>query len=120
MTYRVITQPRAEQDIREAARWIRDQSKTPATALRWVRGIRSTIASLSSNPKRCPIDPDSDAYGEEVRVLIHGKRPGRYRVLFAVRGNTVHVLSVRHAARRSLAEERDHGEPDDDQAEPIH
>jgi plasmid stabilization system protein ParE len=106
VTFRVLIEPRAEQDIAHAARWIRDQSKTTSTALRWARGIRSKIAALSTNPQRCPIDPDSDAYGEVVRVLLHGKRHGKYRILFAVRGTTVHVLTVRHAARRSLAEEQ--------------
>ena len=66
-------------------------------------------------PRRCPIDPDSEVYGEEVRVLLYGKRRGVYRVLFTIRGDTVHVLAVRHAAQQSLAEEmgednRDGGE----------
>jgi hypothetical protein len=43
-------------------------------------------------------------YGEEVRVLLHGKRFGVYRVLFAVRGDVVHVLTVRHTSRQDLAE----------------
>ena len=51
------------------------------------------------------MDPDSEVYGEEVRVLLYGKRRGVYRVLFAIRGDTVHVLSVRHSAQRSLADE---------------
>jgi hypothetical protein len=60
---------------------------------------------LRANPQRCPVDPDSDAFGEEVRVLLYGKRHGKHRILFAIRGNTVHVLTVRHSARRGLAEE---------------
>jgi plasmid stabilization system protein ParE len=120
VTYRVILQPRAERDIQQAARWIRDQAKSSAIALRWVRGIRSKIASLAANPQRCPVDPDSDAYGEEVRVLLHGKRQRKYRVLFAVRGDIVHVLTVRHAARQSLADERGGGHGDEDQADPLH
>src|SRR5947209_7512491 len=105
MIDRVILQPRAERDLQEAARWIRDQSRSADTALRWLRGIRAKIDSLKTNPQRCPIDPDSEAYGEEVRVLLYGKRRGIYRVLFAIRGDEVRVLTVRHSARRSLAEE---------------
>jgi hypothetical protein len=37
-------------------------------------------------------------YGEEVRVLLSGKRRGVYRVLFTIRGDTVQVLTVRHSA----------------------
>jgi plasmid stabilization system protein ParE len=104
VTYRVVIQPRAEREIRDAARWIRDRSKSPATALRWVRGLRAKIETLGSIPHRCPVDPDSDAYGEEVRLLLHGRGRGVYRILFAIRGDMVHVLTVRHAARRGLAD----------------
>ena len=62
--------------------------------------LRAKIATLKTNPQRCPIDPDSEVYGEEVRVLLHGKRSGVYRVLFLIRRSTVHVLTVRRSAQR--------------------
>jgi plasmid stabilization system protein ParE len=102
MTFRVIVQPRAEREIRETAFWIREQAKSPTPALRWARGIRAKIETLKEFPHRCPVDPDSAVYGEEVRVLLFGRRPRVYRILFAIRGNVVHVLTVRHSARRSL------------------
>ncbi len=105
MTHRIIVQPRAERDIVEAARYIRDASRSPATALRWARRLRAKIDTLRANPGRCPVDPDSVVYGREVRVLLFGKRPGVYRVLFTIEADTVQVLTVRHAARRSLREE---------------
>lgn len=105
MTYRVIVEPRAVRDLWAAAEWIAKQSKSPATALRWVRGIRAKIETLRRTPLRCPVDPDSTAYGQEVRVLLNGKRRGTYRVLFTVRDNAVHVLTVRHAVRQRLSDE---------------
>lgn len=117
MSYRVILQPRAERELLAAARWLEGQSQSTAKALRWVRSVRTKIESLRANPERCPIDPDSDVYGETVRVLIFGKRHSKYRILFAVRGDAVHVVSVRHSARRSLAEEL---EGDDAEEEPLH
>lgn len=113
MTYRVILLPRAERDIRAAAQWLEDQSRSPAKVLRWVRGLREKIDTLKTHPERCPVDPDSDAYGEDVRVLLHGKRHGRYRVHFAIRGDTVLVFTVRHSARRSLAEESESEETEE-------
>jgi plasmid stabilization system protein ParE len=101
MTFRVIIQPRAEHDIEVAAGWILDQSGSAAVALRWARGIRASISELKTSPLRCPIAPDSDEYGEDVRVLLHGSRRGQYRVLFIVQGSTVHVLTVRHSARQA-------------------
>jgi plasmid stabilization system protein ParE len=118
MTYRVILQPRAERDIQAQAAWLLERARSPAAALRWVRGIRARIATLKASPRRCPVDPDSGAYGEEVRVLLYGKRPGIYRVLFAIRGDTVHVLTVRHSAQRSLREEL--GLEEGDEQEPPH
>ncbi len=82
-----------------------NQWNSATKTLRWVRGIRTKVESLKANPKRCPVDPDSDAFGEEVRVLLHGKRHGKYRILFAIRDDAVHIWTVRHSARRSLAEE---------------
>jgi plasmid stabilization system protein ParE len=111
MTYRVVVEPRAERDIQLAAHWILGQSGSRATAVRWARKLRGTIATLKVNPQRCPIDPNSDVYGEAVRVLLHGKRRGVYRVLFVIRRDTVHVLTVRHSAQRSLADEIAEDEP---------
>jgi hypothetical protein len=49
--------------------------------------------------------------GGKVRVLLHGKRRGVYRVLITIRRGTVHVLSVRHPAQRSFAGELAEEEP---------
>jgi plasmid stabilization system protein ParE len=105
MKYDVVVQPRAERDIKLAAHWILGQSGSAATAIRWARNLRIKIATLKMNPQRCPIDADSEVYGQEVRVLLHGKRQGVYRILFMIRSDTVHVLTVRHSAQRSLADE---------------
>jgi plasmid stabilization system protein ParE len=79
--------------------------------VRWARKLRATIATLKAKPQRCPVDPDYKVYGEEVRVLLHGKRRGVYRVLFMIRRDTVHLLTVRHSAQRSLADELADDEP---------
>jgi plasmid stabilization system protein ParE len=119
MTDRVVISPGAEREIQQqafwllaagcwllaAGCWLLAQARSATTALRWARALRATIASLEANPHRCPVDPDSDVYGEEVRLLLHGRRGGTFRILFAIRGETVAVLTVRHASRPSLLEE---------------
>jgi plasmid stabilization system protein ParE len=119
MTYRVVFQPQADRDIQQAARWLRDQSASLPIALRWVRSLRAKIDQLKTNPRRCPIDPDSNAYGEEVRVLLYGKRRGTYRVLFTIRGDVVYIVAVRHAAQRSWGEEIGEKGSDEEEIEPI-
>ena len=74
---------------------------------------------MKTNPQRCPVDPDSDAYGEKVHVLLYGKKLGVHRVLFAIRGPEVHILTVRHTAQRSLVEEMGLDETDEEGDEPI-
>jgi plasmid stabilization system protein ParE len=115
MTYRVILQPSAVRDIERAARWILDQSQSPSTALRSARSMRAKIDTLKTTPIRCPIDPDSEAFGEEVRVLLYGKRRGKYRVLFTIRGDVVYVLTIRHTAQQSLGEASDPHAADEDE-----
>jgi hypothetical protein len=51
MRYEVVTQPRAERDIRTVALGILGQSRSKATALRWARNLRATIATLKTNPQ---------------------------------------------------------------------
>ena len=105
MTYRIIVQPSARRDIAEVAQYLRRESGSASAAVRWARGLQCRIRSLETNPQICPVDPDSVAYGHEVRVLLFGKRPGVYRVLFAIVDDAVQILAVRHAARRTLEEE---------------
>ena len=110
MSFRVIIQPRAEQDLLDAAQFLLDRSKSSPVALRWLRGIRAKINTLKTSPHRCPVDPDSAVYGQEVRVLLYGKRQGVHRVLFTIRGDAVYILTVRHSAQRHLADDIDQGD----------
>lgn len=65
--------------------------------------IRRKHRVPSSQPQRYRLAPESTELRREIRQLLHGKRSGRYRVLFEIRGTTVHVLHVRHGRRRWLA-----------------
>ena len=38
----------------------------------------------------------------EVRQLLYGRRRQMYRILYEIRGETVYVLRLRHAARAYL------------------
>jgi plasmid stabilization system protein ParE len=53
-------------------------------------------------PERCPLAPEDALHAEEIRELFYGKLPGRYRILFTVRHESVHVLHIRHGARDTL------------------
>ncbi|MBI2203433.1 MAG: type II toxin-antitoxin system RelE/ParE family toxin [Candidatus Rokubacteria bacterium] len=100
MPYRVEIAPSATEDIEAAYLWIRRRS--PAVAAVWFNGLDHAVASLEENPRRCSLAPEADAFLEEIRQLLYGKRRHVYRILFTVVGRTVRVLHVRHAARPTL------------------
>ena len=105
MKFRIKLQPRAQAEIAEAYAWYLESS--PAAARKWLDGLHEKILSLKENPGRYPLAPENDAFEEEIRQLLYGKRSGVYRVLYTVRADEreVSVLHIRHAARRFLHEE---------------
>src|SRR5438105_2714104 len=103
MNFRVIVQPRAEAELAAAYEWITERS--PGGAAGWLDGLQTAIDSLEAYPRRCPSAPENDAFEEEVRQLLYGRRHGIYRVVFLIRDNTVYILTIRHGARQPLAPE---------------
>ena len=52
---------------------------------------------------RCAVAWPPESRDSPVRQLLYGRKPHVYRILFAVDGDLVQVLHVRHARRRPLA-----------------
>jgi len=102
MHYEVIILPSAEHDIAEAYEWLAEQDEE--AAIPWYNRLREVIFSLDTFPERCPLAPESKFLNAEIRETFHGRRQHKYRILFTVSGNEVHVLHVRHGARLSLGE----------------
>ena len=100
MNYRVEVTSTAKADVAEAYLWISGHSAVRAA--RWFNRLMEAAASLEAHPERCPLAPESEAAGREIRQLLYGKRNSIYRILFEVRGDTVYVLHIRHGARRTL------------------
>jgi plasmid stabilization system protein ParE len=100
MRYRIIIQSSAWDEIREAYRWLYERS--PTAANRWRSGLLRAVLSLETHPRRCPLAPENDSFGEEIRQLLYGRRWGVYRILFVVEEDIVSVLYVRHSARQPL------------------
>jgi plasmid stabilization system protein ParE len=98
----VIVERPAQRDIAEARLWLADRN--PAAADRWFNSIYVTIGSLEIFPERCPLAPESRSLSAEIREILHGRRQHKYRILFTVSENEVHVLHVRHGARLALGE----------------
>lgn len=101
MTYKIELAETAKADLREATRWIRDQTSL-AAADRWLAGLLKAANTLQKQPFRCPLAAESDKFAEDIRVLLHGKRNKKYRIIFTIRGDTIVILYVRHSSRDRL------------------
>jgi plasmid stabilization system protein ParE len=100
MTYRVIVQRLAIQELDDAFVWA--ARKAPATAARWLDRFQATLRQLGTNPQRCPRAREHRKVDVELREILFGKRPNVYRVIFMIDGDTVRVLRIRRAQRRPL------------------
>jgi len=104
MAYRFDLTHRALRDAMEVYEWIARNS--PAHAARWYRGLFQRIRTLAESPRRCPVAPENEAFDEEVRQLLYGRRRGVYRILFVIRGDQILILAILHSARQRLGAEQ--------------
>ena len=100
--WNIVVEPPAQQDINQAYQWLAERSLDAAE--RWFNTLYDTIGSLALFPERCPFAPETGFLNAEVREIFHGRRQHKYRLLFMVSENEVHVLHVRHGARRVLGD----------------
>lgn len=105
MAYNLVVTPQAQADINEAFAYLSERS--PDVALRWYEAVRDATLTLGEMPARCSPAPEAGKLGVPLHQLLYGKRPGLYRIVFLIveDANQVHVLSVRHGARKPLSED---------------
>jgi toxin ParE1/3/4 len=85
MDHKVRITPEAEADLRSIGDYIARQA--PDTARRFVRSLRTQIATLRTFPTRHGSAPEAELAGVELRQMIHGM----YRVLYTCDVETVTV-----------------------------
>jgi plasmid stabilization system protein ParE len=71
---------------------------SPTNARRWRLALLERLRSLRQFPERHEIAYPSAAVGRDIRNTFFGS----YRVLYAIEGDKVVVLTVRHGARKPL------------------
>jgi toxin ParE1/3/4 len=71
-------------------------------ALKWFYGLKDVMLTLEKLPNRCPVTRENP----KLRHLLYGHKPHVYRVIYRVFENEkrVHVLHIRHGARREFRE----------------
>ncbi|HVB82225.1 MAG TPA: type II toxin-antitoxin system RelE/ParE family toxin [Candidatus Binataceae bacterium] len=99
-----ITERAAREICDATAWWARERSTDEAE--RWYQGIRGAIAGLATLPRRCPLIADQEGLNYETREFHYGSgSTPTHRVIFAIVGEQVVVLAVRHFARRPFDSE---------------
>jgi plasmid stabilization system protein ParE len=102
MTYPVRFSTRADRELEGSADWWANH-RSINQARRWYAGFSDAIASLSSNPERCPLARENDSFACEIRDMPYalGAHP-THRAVFTIRPSMVLVLSIRHVAQPDL------------------
>jgi plasmid stabilization system protein ParE len=78
MSYKVEITEKAQEETRNAIRWIAQYSMEKAAL--WHFELMEKVESLENFPTRCPLAPESEIHGKEIRHLIFDK----YRILFII------------------------------------
>ncbi len=79
MKYRVVIQPTARVELREAYRWY--YNKSPSAAEKWLARLLKAVETLSQYPERCARAPEDDAFEERIRQLLYGKKHGIFEAV---------------------------------------
>lgn len=92
--YDVIILPLAEKDIVNNTDYIFYEKKAPETALRLLKGFRSTIAKLDFMPEQHELDEDEELAAMEIRKCYYKN----YKIFFYIEKDEkkVFVLRVLH------------------------
>lgn len=84
MKYRVRITPMALEDAEEFYLWISQNSSVNGS--NWFNRLLAAIDTLSSMPHRCPVAPEKEIVGQEIRYLLYSKR---YRIIFGIEDDAV-------------------------------
>ena len=100
MEFQVKLTRSSVQQIESIYLWLK--KRNPEYADQWFRGLMNLIATLQDKPRRCPLVKENYSTSEEIRQILYGKSRNKYRVVFAIREDTVHILYIRHSAQSSI------------------
>jgi plasmid stabilization system protein ParE len=100
MEFQVKVTRYAQGEIESAYLWFKRYDADFAD--RWFRGLMNKIATLQEKPKRCALARENSDFVDEIRQLVYGKSSNRYRVIFLIEDNFVHILSVRRGSQSGL------------------
>ena len=94
MTYKIILQPGAADDVERIIDYLAERSSEGAVA--WRTAWYDVLDRLRQLPESFPHAPESSYHDDDIRHALFKTRRGRtYRALFVIVFDTVHVIHVR-------------------------
>jgi plasmid stabilization system protein ParE len=103
MTLKLVFSERALQDIeRNTVWWARNRSLTRAIELPDV--VYRQLETMPGMPESYSLAPRNPQFDEVLREENIEMGVGGYCAVFTVRGNEVHVLTIRRGAQRELGD----------------
>ena len=109
MAFHVEIEPQVLDDLESIAAFIQKHSSF-AVAEKWFNRAMADIYSLKKLPGRCPVALESEELCQQIRILLNGRAKRAYRIYYSIDFKTpstgvVHVLHVRHWARKPLGDD---------------
>lgn len=99
MTFHVRILPRAMDDIERNARWWAEHHAVEE-GVGWFFAMHDQLHTLKDFPQSNPLSAENGEFPYEIRdkLLGLGSRP-THRAILTIKGNEVHVLTIRRAAQ---------------------
>lgn len=98
--FHVTIHRQAKDDIARNAKWWAEHHSVNQ-ALLWIDMVERQIDSLSEFPERFGFAVENGIFAYEIRQLLVGSRQ-RYRVIYSIQNDTVHVLTVQRAEQDQI------------------
>lgn len=103
MKFAVHISRRPERDTREVSQWISRKSRQGA--IRWLDALEGVVDRLAEGADSYPLAKESRSLPFSVReILFRTPKGRRYRVIFAIEGSRVDVLSIRAPGQSPVTE----------------
>ena len=93
--FRVRIEAEARNNLRTHYQNLRARNPGSEYPDRWYYGIRTAIRDLATSAQACGLAYEDRFFAETIRQRLFDS----YKILFAIRGDAVHVLHIRHQAQ---------------------
>lgn len=93
--FRVRIEVEARNNLRKHYQTLRSRNPGSEYPHQWYHGIRAAIRDLAVSAQQCGLAYEDRFFAETIRQRLFDS----YKILFAIRADTVHVLHIRHQAQ---------------------